>query len=166
MDTIRFHIEYSPKYKLHSVAIYINSRNLLDYVREVELPFATQEGHPEMAGGYVGLSPAEVLFPSEHFLGQPLRGQEDTETGKIAVMQCCCGISGCWSLMARVEVGTEIVTWSDFEQPHRMPDWGPCHWKYDGLGPFMFERKQYEQAFVELWKEELNKTQERAAGCY
>ncbi len=157
MDTIRFAVEYSPEYKLYSVAIYINSRNLLEFVREVELPFAAQEGHPEMAGGYVGLPPENVLFPSEHFLGQPIRWQQDTQTGKIAVMQCSCGTSGCWPLMARVEVETDVVTWSDFEQPHRMPNWGPRHWQYDGCGPFHFERKQYEQALIDLWHEELNK---------
>ncbi len=157
MDTIRFAVEYSSQYNLHSVAIYINGRSLLDYVREVELPFATQEGHPEMAGGYVGLPPEDVLFPSEHFLGQPLQRQEVTEAGKIAVMQCCCGVPGCWSLVARVDVGAEVVTWSDFEQPQRMPNWGPCHWKYEGCGTFYFGRKQYEQALLNLWKEELNR---------
>ena len=38
------------------VAIWVNGRNLLEIVREIEMPFAIKEGHPNIAGGYVGLS--------------------------------------------------------------------------------------------------------------
>ena len=45
MDTIRFELKHP-----NEVAILINDRDLIEMLREVELPFATREGHPSMAG--------------------------------------------------------------------------------------------------------------------
>jgi hypothetical protein len=38
-----------------TVQILIDGRDLIDLVRAIELPFATAEGHPDIAGGYSGL---------------------------------------------------------------------------------------------------------------
>ena len=37
------------------VSIFINDKNLIDIVREIELPYATKEGCPQIAGDYSGL---------------------------------------------------------------------------------------------------------------
>jgi hypothetical protein len=39
--------------------------------------------------------------------------------------------------MATVEVRDEAVNWRDFRQPHRKS------WRYEGFGPFSFDRAQY-----------------------
>jgi hypothetical protein len=38
------------------VNVFVNGRNLVDVLREVVLPFTVQEGKPDLAGSYVGLS--------------------------------------------------------------------------------------------------------------
>jgi hypothetical protein len=44
--------------------VFVNGRNLVDILREVELPFSAREGNPNLAGNYVGLPLEEVSLPS------------------------------------------------------------------------------------------------------
>ena len=161
MDKIRFDVaginseqnmySYNTLYPLAAVThISINDINLLSLVREAELPFATQMSYPDMAGGlYTGLKPSKMLWPSRHLLGDPEPQLEDE--GKIVIYNCICGQVFCWSLLVRIVVGKTAVTWSDFEQPHRGPGSAAGHWRYDALGPFTFDRQQYESALEVLW---------------
>ncbi|QIN82350.1 hypothetical protein GBA63_06555 [Rubrobacter tropicus] len=140
MDTIRFEVDRTdtPAWgPIDTVDIFVNGRSLLDLVREVELPFATRDGRPDRAGSYVGL-PAEAIFmPSRRLLGVPDDRYDDWE-GRISVLGC--GVVGCWPLHARITVQDDAVVWDDFEQPHRR------RWRHDRLGPFVFEREEYEAA--------------------
>jgi len=129
--------------KVAVVDIYINGRNLIDIAKEVEIPFAKAEGHPDIAGGYMGLPPEGVFYPSKHLLGEPNRRFGYTD--KTTVLVCgSCGEGGCWPLEVKITVSEDKVVWSDFGQPHRGPYSKSSHWKYDNLGPFIFDRKQYE----------------------
>jgi hypothetical protein len=111
------------------VRVFIDGSDLVDLVRPIELPFAAAEGHPEIAGGYDGLLPRDWLELPE----------QDGGDGRAALLACAgCGEPGCWPLRARVEVRSGSVTWSDFQQPHR-----PA-WSYASLGPFVFDRAQYD----------------------
>lgn len=127
----------------------IDGRPLLELVRAEELPFAEREfdertasGETEadlgprgaLAGDYLGLPASYTFLPSKNLLGAPY------DRGKSLLLQCTCGITECWFLLARVEVLDEHVTWSDFEQSHR-------DWRYD-LGPFVFPRVAYEAALA------------------
>ena len=47
---------------------------------------------------------------------------------------------GCWPLEAAIVVSDGVVTWTDFRQPHRQDR------DYRALGPFVFDRPQYEEA--------------------
>ena len=125
-----------------SVSIYVDGRNFIDLVREVEQPFATREGHPDLAGAYAGLPAEHVFAPSRHLLGQASIPYAWTD--KVILLECECGEPGCWPLTAKVTVADETVTWSDFEQPHRGPTSRAGRWRYGGLGPFVFSRAQYE----------------------
>jgi hypothetical protein len=146
MDTINLAVESAGAEATGAVVIYINGRNLVELVREVELPFAAHEGHPDMAGQYLGLPPFELLLPSRHLLGEPAPLYESR--GKTQVLACECGEAGCWPLFVRIRLGDNTVTWSDFEQPHRSSRSAASHWKYDQLGPFTFDRQQYEAAII------------------
>lgn len=53
------------------VSIFINGRDLVQIVREMKLPFAARDGKPDLAGGYVNLSPNEVFLSLHRFLGEP-----------------------------------------------------------------------------------------------
>jgi hypothetical protein len=127
------------------VLITINGRHLLAIVRDFEASFAKREGKPDLAGAYTYFGPAITLLPSRHFFGEPVHDFTDGQ-GRIFVLSCTCGIPGCWPLSARVEVREREIVWSDFRQPHRGPDAPQGHWRYDGLGPFVFNRQIYERA--------------------
>ena len=122
--------------------IRVDDRDLLEYVRETEKPFAAAEGHADLAGKYEAL-PAFMAL--EDFAA---KGAE-----KVSVYDCECGCFGCWPLQVRISVCDKTITWSEFEQPHRGPKSRASWWRYDKLGPFEFERGQYETALTKAASE-------------
>ncbi|MEN3537886.1 hypothetical protein AAH991_22420 [Microbispora sp. ZYX-F-249] len=121
-----------------NVEILVDGVPLRDLAKVVEAPFAASEGHPGIAGAYEGLS-ERLCWPSRHFLGEPeLRWFDEGET---VLLGCDCGEWGCWPLTARVEVTGTTVVWSGFRNGHR-----DGQWDLSALGPFVFERGQYEAA--------------------
>jgi hypothetical protein len=127
-----------PSTPFGGVDIYINGRKLVDLLREFEKPFAAAEGHPDIAGTYMGRSPSEVFLPSKLLLGEP--GQYDmfSDIGKVAVLDCDCGNPGCWPWAVKITTQNDRVVWSDFENCHRGPTWD-----YSGHPPFTFELQGY-----------------------
>lgn len=132
---------------MEAVSISVNGHDLIDLVRDVELPFARREGHPELAGSYLGLEPKDVV--ASRLL--PRTPHDDhADVRKVTVLVCECGEEGCWPLRATITVTPDSVIWSDFEQPHRGPEDPARHWEYDRLGPFVFERGRYEAELTRL----------------
>ena len=132
------------------IRIRINGLDLTELVRPVEAPFADAEGSSASAGAYAGLPPdKETCPPSRHFLGDPSWRIYDY-SGKTQVLQCECGEPGCWPLVCRIDVSDDAVVWADFEQPHRRAGRARSVWTYEQLGPFRFERRQYEAALEVL----------------
>jgi hypothetical protein len=122
----------------------VNGRDLRDLVRNAELPFATAERHPDIAGGYAGVG-AELLM-SDHFLGHgqgTYKGdvlERESAPNRVAVLACECGEVGCWPLIVSIDVDEDIVNRSAFHQPYRR------NWTYGTLVPFTFHRAEYEAA--------------------
>jgi hypothetical protein len=132
------------------IQIKINGRDLVGLVRAVENPFADKEGHVSIAGAYAGLPPNDdTCPPSKHFLGQPSYANYRYDA-KTQVLGCECGEAGCWPLVCLIEAGPTRVKWSQFEQPHRTVKRTKDPWRYDELGPFEFDRSQYERALEML----------------
>ena len=125
-----------------TITPFIDGVDLRDLVRPVELPFAEEEGSPGLAGSYAGIgADADTRWPGRHYLDAPT--DQWFEDGDTRVLACGgCGESGCWDLTARVEVDEDAVTWSGFRMGHR-------DWDLRALGPFQFDRKQYEDALRE-----------------
>jgi len=135
------------------VEVRINGRPLLDLIREAEEPRARAENATDPAdpdtlsgsvvpGAYLYPGARTVLLPSREWLGSPaapgfVLDAGDPRRDKAMVLGCTCGISECWFVQARIDVGLDHVRWSEFGQFHRP------HWRYD-LGPFTFDRAQYE----------------------
>ena len=119
---------------LVGLRLLVDARDLRDRVREHEAALGE-----ELAGRYGYLPAGEVLPPARHLLGEPAARYSGTD-GRTYLLICDCGDPGCWPLEARVTAAAETVTWSGFRQPHR-----PA-WSYEDLGPFTFERGQYEGA--------------------
>jgi hypothetical protein len=68
------------------------------------------------------------------------------------LLGCHCGIPDCWPLTARVSLTENIVCWSHFQNWHRVKG---CfsEWDHTALGPFVFDRQQYETAVRNLLPE-------------
>jgi len=122
------------------VSIFVNGRNLIDILKEVEMPFARQEGSPDIAGGYAGLRPEEIFFPSRRLLDEPETCSSDE---KVAVLGCECGEIDCWPFLVRITARDDVVIWSDFEQPHRSGHFVGRPWSYEQLQSFLFDRARY-----------------------
>jgi hypothetical protein len=140
VDTLRFEIgkrEDPADGIVDAVNVFVNGGNLVDILREAELPFAAREGKPDLAGNYVGLPPEEVFLPSPRLLGEPTTYYDyDSSEGKIAILGCVCGEPGCWPFRVEITLRDDVAIWSGFEQGHRA-------WRYDEMQPFVFDRAQY-----------------------
>jgi hypothetical protein len=122
------------------IEYYINGRSFLDMVREVELPFAENESHPDIAGDYAGLSPNGIWR---------LLNEKGFWNGKETLFVCReCLSEMCWGFYAKITITNETVTWSEFENIAR------DEWKYDKLGVIIFDKSQYLQA-IRLKKDEI-----------
>jgi hypothetical protein len=77
-----------------------------------------------------GIAFSYAAPPSRHWLGEP-----SDASGETALLDGTCGVAGCCGVSAHVDLGDEVVTWSDFlVGPSGSVD----------LGPFRFERVAYE----------------------
>ncbi len=119
-----------------TVNIHVDGKPLADVMQAYELPMATKEGHPGLAGAYYAITTASSS------LGQYYLGKDNADRGldqnKTALLVCICGIEGCWSLLCKIRVLGNTVTWTDFEQPHRDEEWD-----YSNFEGFVFDRQQY-----------------------
>jgi hypothetical protein len=141
VDTVAFHAGAD-----RTVTIDVNGRSLAELVGDVERPFAEREGSPGIAGNYAGLGTQFLdLTVEEHYLGAPGSDLVCGPKDKTVLLVCECGEPGCWPLMAVVDARDDVVSWSDFEQPHRSE-----RWSYDALRPLTFERAQYDEALAAL----------------
>lgn len=132
MNTLSFHTQAAGPDSANEFRILVDGRDLLEIVRRIELPQATAEGQPELAGSYEVLPPQRWQRLTEHDDGD-----------RVAVFGCECGEVGCWPLRVRITRKGDTVVWSDFEQPNRS-------WSYFALGPFVFQRQQYEAAVASV----------------
>ena len=123
----------------YSLGIMVDGTPLTELARRAELDDARADGDPNQAGGYANLIDLDLIcWPSRHFLGEPVLHWFGD--GDAVVAGCNCGDYGCWPLCVQIEVTHEHVVWRDFRNGHR------THWDLSGLGPFVFERTEYESA--------------------
>jgi hypothetical protein len=132
------------------VFTFVNGRDLLKVVEEFERPLAIEAGFSPTSS-YAPVRASDVLPPSGHWLWSP--DPDLSLTDWSVVFTCGCGDWGCGGLLARVEVGDEVVSWSDFQTPYalwRMAESPERPVRADisreGLGPFRFDRAKYEAA--------------------
>lgn len=126
-------------FEFRSVLILINGHDLKDLAKVVESPHALAEGDQSLAGSYAPLATYQFDHDPNHFLGTPVATW--FEDGDTVLMGCECGEWGCWPLTAQIDVGPETVRWSGFRNGHR-------DWDLSGLGPFEFDKVQYDDAMA------------------
>jgi hypothetical protein len=138
--TFSFHIASKPNGVL-GFAPLIDGMPLIDRVAQYE----SEMGYTP-TGGYGGLIPSQYNCGplDRYFLGQSSKAPFCNAPGEIAVLGCKCGEVGCWPLACTVIADGDTITWRRFRQPHRRS------WTYEGFGPFVFRRVEYELALKQL----------------
>lgn len=164
MAVDHFEVRVSPAHYIHwpggggfqPVELRVNGVGLIEIVRDLELPEAYREYDERIGGGesaeelgprgalagaYLYPNGGHVFLPSKNLLGESYRhgfttDPDDTRNHKSLLLQCTCGITECWFLLATITVSAEVVVWSDFCQFHR-------DWRYN-VAPFVFDRRAYE----------------------
>lgn len=121
------------------VEIYLNGKELVPILKEIEQPFCDKEGTPEIAGGY-GHNLPEELYNDLTEAAKEGAFSEDHE----AALLCCdgCGFSGCWSVMVSVRQTEKYVYWENFRQNHR------ADWQYNLS--YRFDREEYNTAMAQM----------------
>lgn len=80
-----------------------------------------------------------VLWPGHRlWMGEPPMSTDLGDGDRWSVLACVDGSYDCGGATVRIDIAERLVTWSDFET---VPDGTAVT-----LGPFVFARKQYEQA--------------------
>jgi hypothetical protein len=139
------------------IEIRIDGRDLIEIVRDVELPFALRDWDDRAAspsppaaprgaraGAFSHLYVREVARSPLGLLEEPF---DLYARGKSRVLQCTCRCLGCSDMLARVELAATSVTWSEFE--HISADSSSSRkWSHEQIGPFRFEREAYAAAFA------------------
>ncbi|HEY1067139.1 MAG TPA: hypothetical protein VGE52_13555 [Pirellulales bacterium] len=143
------------------VMLLIDGVPLIDLIREVERPFAERDYDARVAGGesaeflgrrgrlagnYMYLRPSDAFLPSQNLLGAFYYHDfelkpDDRRYDNSLLLVCSCGNTTCGDLLAKITVGDDVVTWSDFRHSER-------RWNYDAFGPFVFDRGQYEAQLI------------------
>lgn len=113
----------------------------VDGVSLVDLVGAFEESQGfTPAGGYAGIIPAYVQLGDLADYYRGIARAQLPQRGRLWLLGCDCGEVSCWPLEADVTLAEESVGWSAFAQPHRSA------WSYAGFVPFVFDRRQYEDA--------------------
>ena len=160
MDKIKFALGvYRDKdfeYGFPIIDISINDHKLLDLVTKVERENARRMGL-DFGGNYSGVWATPYVVEGNHFLGLSFPGQPKSYSW---VLNCTCGNPGCWDVLALIETDDKFVRWSDIVNPW-LVNGLPTHWHtespedfvafdYSSIGPYVFDRRQYDDALSEL----------------
>ena len=137
VDVVIEHLSCPP---IPSVDLYVDGRRLLDLVLRAETAARRSAGNPDEPNEYLPMAVHNVRGP-QHYLGSPVDYWADP--GATALLGCDCGEWDCHPLTAQVNVGHRDVAWSVFRSATH--EWGPLP-----IGPFLFDRAQYEAAFTAI----------------
>ncbi len=139
MNKLEFKIEanQSSNQQVMTVTILVNGLDIIELLKEYEMPFAKKEGSEDIAGGYEGISP-EALYKN---LTNPEAFDLD-KNEKVSLLECACGCDGCWPMKAKVIHLQDKIIWAEFEQPHRAID-SANFWDYSNFGQFGFDKNNY-----------------------
>lgn len=151
MDTIQFFIvEYiDEEFQVHhsEIHIYINGRDLMDMVEQIEhAALNLQHECDSSTRSYAGLNPDWRPNLRNEFLG-------NTPEPYSVVLTCTCYEDWCNSVLTKIHVDSQTVTWRDFTSVlhgEESRSWGGIPIDYSALGPFVFDRKQYLEALEAL----------------
>lgn len=120
-----------------AVEIYIDGREILEIIREIEIPYVEEDEHV-FAGDYGHVSPKSLYGELSSAT------DEGSFSHSWGVYLFCCGSCGeptCWSVTILVKEDGESVYWYDFRHEHMA-------WDYNLT--YRFEKNQYARAMQKL----------------
>jgi len=145
VSEIRFDVEpWAPTGTL--LTPFIDGRSFVDLVTEYEEIRGWED-----AGIHEGLVLGrEQLQDLPRFLLEGQSLEQFGATGTV-LLGCSCGNIDDGPFFGTLLVTDDHVTWRDFKNPLA----GGLDWDYSDLGPFVFDRAQYEQAITDAVTEAL-----------
>ncbi len=109
--------------------IFIDGKNLIEMLKDYELPFAKKEGCENIAGAYAGIPPKKLYTNL-------------TDCKKSGILECECGLEGCWTFRVKIIEKEDCIIWTDFEQIHRSKN-SDNYWDYSNFNNLRFEKNEY-----------------------
>jgi len=140
MDKLDFKVESKAAGPYENgVNIFINGKNLIDLLKEYELPFAQKESHENIAGAYSGVGSHDLL-------------DRICKSGEHVTIFTCgsCGEDGCWPMVIAIIEEGNSIRWKNFRQPHRGKNSKASFWDYSKFPEFVFEKNDYNNALKKL----------------
>lgn len=125
-----------------------SQRRFLDYVVSgTSLSHILNVSNLDLVGSLGwGLNPQHELDSLNEFLG---RATMEPVKKRIPLYVCAeCGDLGCGAITVRMERENECVVWKDFGFENGIDELNVGEFKH--IGPFYFEKNQYEAAFEKL----------------
>lgn len=159
MDRIKFviedYVDNEEGFRFPTINIYINNRNLIDLVSEIEQRRSSPDGERKRSS-YIGFQVTQY----ERFRIEMLALHRNPTS---ILLTCTCMEPECSCITAEVSIQSEMVFWSDIQNPFFSSKdpwarWLGEHetaigWKpvdYSDLGVFVFRRQPYTQAVNDL----------------
>lgn len=145
IDLLYFHYKIHPMNILNfeiweddRVNVFINDENLIEILREYELPFSDKEIRKgELAGSYWWIYKDTLL--------ENLQSKKD----KVYILGCKCGEEMCWPMRVTITEEDNKIIWSNFEQPYRDKN-SKIFWDYTNFGSFTFDKENYQSELKKL----------------
>ena len=162
MDKVKFiveeYVDTEAGYRFPTINIYINNRNLIELVNEIE-----QKHNPQNAemlrSGYIGFQVEQY----ERFRTEALALHANPYS---VLLTCTCTIPECSCITAEISLQSEMVIWSEIQNPffsskdpwarwvgqnETSTGWKPVD--YSELGVFVFRREAYMNAVNDLTRD-------------
>jgi hypothetical protein len=156
MDRIKFliedYVDEEGGYRFPTINIYINNRNLIDLVSEVEYR-GTDGEHPKRSS-YIGFETGQYGRFRCEMLAMHKRPYS-------ILLTCTCTHPECSCIVAEVSIQSEMVIWSEIRNPgasskippawlvdEKQSTWHPLD--YSDIGVFVFRRQLYLEAVDDL----------------
>lgn len=112
--------------------IYINGERFIDMIKRDEIKLGYSKS---ICGWYVGLSASDILLPKNRVFIDDKTDFLVEEDGRVRTLACGgCGMDECATLLVRIGANDNQVIWSEIGK------------NTGEIGPFTFNRQQYEEA--------------------
>ncbi|WP_307760990.1 hypothetical protein [uncultured Phascolarctobacterium sp.] len=135
LDRFEFGADSKPSFVTR---IFIDGKDFLDMIVDYEKEFLAIGNEKGAEGGFVPIYISELYNNLTKHCYNPVFDWEANIFG------CVCGVTECEPFTIRVDEGRRVVVWYDFSRAFR------GDWTYRNLGPYVFEKEQYDDAIARL----------------